>query len=132
MSGGRFSYKQWHIDNIADQIEQEVILSGKPIPKQKWSYYERQEFEETHKHPMNYAYPDSILRRMEEAVYALRAAAIYAQRADYLLSGDDGEESFEERLSKELSELNSKSKMGENGVMYFVIDRTKDPYAEDD
>lgn len=132
MSGGKFSYKQWHIDNIADQIEQEVILSGKPIPKQKWSYYERQEFEETHKHPMNYAYPDSVLRRMEEAVYALRAAAIYAQRVDYLLSGDDGEESFEERLSKELSELNSKSKMGENGVMYFVIDRTKDPYAEDD
>ncbi len=132
MSGGKFSYKQWHIDNIADQIEQEVILSGKPIPKQKWSYYERLEFEETHKHPMNYAYPDSILRRMEEAVYALRAAAIYAQRVDYLLSGDDGEESFEERLSKELSELNSKSKMGENGVMYFVIDRTKDPYAEDD
>lgn len=132
MSGGKFSYKQWHIDNIADQIEQEVILSGKPIPKQKWSYYERQEFEETHKHPMNYAYPDSILRRMEEAVYALRVAAIYAKRADYLLSGDDGEESFEERLSKELSELNSKSKMGENGVMYFVIDRTKDPYAEDD
>lgn len=132
MSGGKFSYKQWHIDNIANQIEQEVILSGKPIPKQNWSYYERQEFEETHKHPMNYAYPDSILRRMEEAVYALRAAAIYAQRVDYLLSGDDGEESFEERLSKELSELNSKSKMGENGVMYFVIDRTKDPYAEDD
>ena len=117
MSGGHFDYKQWHIDNIANQIEQEVILSGKPIPKQKWSYYERQEFEETHKHHMNYAYPDSILRRMEEAVYALRAAAIYAQRADYLLSGDDGEESFEERLSKELSELNSKSKMGENGVM---------------
>lgn len=132
MSGGRFSYKQWHIDNIADQIEQEIILSGKPIPKQKWSYYERQEFEETHEHPMNYAYPDSVLRRMEEAVYALRAAAIYAQRVDYLLSGDDGEESFEERLSKKLSELNSKSKMGENGVMYLVIDRTKDPYAEDD
>lgn len=132
MSGGKFSYKQWHIDNIADQIEQEVILSGKPIPKQKWSYYERQEFEETHEHPMNYAYPDSVLRRMEEAVYALRAAAIYAQRVDYLLSGDDGEESFEERLSKKLSELNSKSKMGENGVMYLVIDRTKDPYAEDD
>ena len=132
MSGGYFDNKQWHIDNIADQIEQEVILSGKPIPRQKWSYYERQEYEETHKQPMNYAYPDSVLRRMEEAVYALRAAAIYAQRVDYLLSGDDGEESFEERLSKELSELNSKSKMGENGVMYFVIDRTKDPYAEDD
>ena len=132
MSGGKFSYKQWHIDNIANQIEQEVILSGKPIPKQKWSYYERQEYEETHKQPMNYAFPEPILRRMEEAVYALRRAAIYAQRTDYLICGDDGEESFERRLQEELAELDSKSKMGENGVMYYVIDRNVDPYAEYD
>lgn len=131
MSGGHFNYKQWHIENIADQIEQEVILSGKPIPKQKWDYYERQEFEETHKQPMNYAYPEFVLRKLEEAVYALRAAAIYAQRVDYLLSGDDGEESFMKRLSNELKELNQKSMMGENGVMYYVIDRTKDPYSDD-
>ena len=131
MSGVHFDNKQWHIDNIADQIEQEVILSGKPIPKQKWSYYERQEFEETHKQPMNYAFPDPILRRMEEAVYALRRAAIYAQRTDYLICGDDGEESFERRLQEELAELDSKSKMGDNGVMYYVIDRSKDPYEDD-
>lgn len=132
MSGGRFNYKQWHIDNIADQIEQEVILSGKPIPKQKWNYCERQEFEETHQQPMNYAFPEEVLRRMEEAVYALRRAAIYAQRVDYLICGDDGEESFMERLKKELAELDAKSKMGENGVMYYVVDRTKDPYEDDD
>ena len=131
MSGGRFSYKQWHIENIADQIEQEVIMSGKPIPRNRWDYHERQEYEETHKQPMNYAYPESVLRRMEEAVYALKRAAIYAQRTDYLLSGDDGEECFEERLKKELAELDSKSKMGENGVMYYVIDREKDPYEDD-
>ena len=76
MSGGHFSYKQWHIGNIADQIEQEVIMSGKPIPRSKWDYFERQEYEETHKQPMNYAFPDEVLRRMEEAVYALRKAAI--------------------------------------------------------
>ena len=131
MSGGRFDYKQWHIENIADQIEQEVILSGKPIPKQKWDYYERQEFEETHKQPMHYAYPEFVLRKLEEAVYALRAASIYSQRVDYLLSGDDGEESFIRRLSEELKELDSKSMIGENGVKYYVIDRTKDPYEDD-
>ena len=38
MSGGFFDYKQWHIGNIADQIEQEVIRSGKPIPRSKWGY----------------------------------------------------------------------------------------------
>lgn len=132
MSGGFFDYKQWHIDNIADQIEQEVIMSGKPIPMSRWDYYERHEYEETHKQPMNYAYPESTLRRMEEAVYALKRAAIYAQRTDYLLSSDDGEESFEGRLKKELAELDSKSKMGENGVMYYVVDRAKDPYEDDD
>lgn len=132
MSGGRFDNKQWHIDSIADQIEQEVIMSGKPIPRSKWDYHERMEFEETHKQPMNYAYPESTLMRMEEAVYALKRAAIYAQRTDYLLCGDDGEECFEERLKKELAELDSKSKMGENGVMYYVVDRAKDPYEDDD
>ena len=89
-------------------------------------------FREHPEDAVNYAYPDPVLRRMEEAVYALRAAAIYAQRVDYLLSGDDGEESFERRLKEELAELNSKSKMGENGVMYYVIDRSKDPYEDDD
>lgn len=131
MSGGHFSYNQWHIDNIADQIEQEVIMSGKPIPERNWGYSERQEYLETHKQPMNYAFPDSTLRRMEEAVYALKKARIYAQRVDWLLSGDDGEESFERRLKEELAELDSKSKMGENGVMYYVIDRSKDPYEDD-
>ena len=131
MSGGHFDYKQWHIENIADQIEQEVIMSGKPIPEQKWSYYERQEYLETHQQPTNYAFPEQTLRRMEEAVYALRRASIYAQRTDYLICGDDGEESFERRLREELAELDSKSKMGENGVMYYVVDRTKDPYEDD-
>ena len=132
MSGGKFDYKQWHIGNIADNIEQEVIMSGKPIPRNRWDYNERQEYEETHKQPMNYAYPKSVLRRMEEAIYALRRAAIYAQRTDYLLSGDDSEECFMERLKKELAELDSKSKMGENGVMYYVVDRAKDPYEDDE
>ena len=106
-------------------------MSGKPIPRQRWSYSERQEFEETRQQPMNYAFPETTLRRMEEAVYALRRAAIYAQRVDYLICGDDGEESFERRLKEELAELDSKSKMGENGVMYYVVDRTQDPYADD-
>lgn len=32
----------------------------------------------------------------------LEIAQIYAQRIDYLLAGDDGEETFQERLDKEL------------------------------
>jgi len=131
MSGGRFDFSEFRIDGIAEQIMQEVIISGKPIPKQRWDYSEHQEFAETGKAPMNYAYPDSVLRRMEEAVYALKRAFIYSHRIDYLLSGDDGEENFERRLSDELAELDAKSKMGDNGVMYYKIDRSKDPYDDD-
>lgn len=132
MSGGRFEYKQWYIDDIADNIEQEVIQSGKPIPRQRWEYWQTEHFKDHPEDAVNYAFPEEVLRRMEEAIYALRRAAIYAQRTDYLISGDDGEESFMERLKKELAELDSKSKMGENGVMYYVVDRMKDPYEDDD
>ena len=131
MSGGHFDYQQYRINDIADSIEQKVIESGKPIPESRWDYWDRQHYKEHPEDAVKYAYPESILRRFEEAVYALKKAAIYAQRVDWLLSGDDGEESFEERLKKELAELDSKSKMGENGVMYYVIDRTKDPYEDD-
>ena len=131
MSGGRFDNNQWHIGNIADNIEQEVILSGKPIPRNRWEFWQLERFLEHHEEAVNYAYPEPVLRRLEEAVYALKRAQIYAQRVDWLLSGDDGEESFERRLQEELAELDSKSKMGENGVMYYVIDREKDPYEDD-
>lgn len=131
MSGGHFNYQQYRINDIADSIEQEVIESGKPIPESRWDYWDRQHYKEHPEDAVNYAYPESILRRFEEAVYALKKADIYAQRVDWLLSGDDGEESFEKRLKEELAELDSKSKMGENGVMYYVIDRAKDPYEDD-
>jgi hypothetical protein len=131
MSGGHFSYKQYDIGYIADSIEQEVITSGKPIPRNLWESWQLEQFTEHPEEAVNYAYPEPVLRRLEEAVYALKRAHIYAQRVDWLLSGDDGEESFEERLQKELAELDSKSKMGENGVMYYVINREKDPYEDD-
>ena len=131
MSGGHFDYQQYRINDIADGIEQEVIESGKTIPENRWDYWDRQHYKEHPEDAVNYDYPEPVLRRFEEAVYALKRAAIYAQRVDWLLSGDDGEESFERRLKEELAELDSKSKMGENGVMYYVVDRTQDPYADD-
>ncbi len=131
MSGGHFDYKQYDIEYIADNIEQEVITSGKPIPRNRWEFWQLERFTEHPEEAVNYAYPEPVLRRLEEAVYALKRAHIYAQRVDWFLSGDDGEESFEERLQKKLAELDSKSKMGENGVMYYVIDRNQNPYEND-
>jgi hypothetical protein len=46
-----------------------------------------------------------IQEKLNEAVKQLRIASIYAQRVDWFFSGDDGEESFLERLSKELKNI---------------------------
>jgi len=42
---------------------------------------------------------------MKEAVKALHIAQEYAQRVDWLLSGDDGEESFLSRLEENLKQI---------------------------
>ena len=49
-----------------------------------------------------------ILEEFKKGLKILKTAAIYAQRIDWLLFGDDGEQSFKERLKEELDELESK------------------------
>lgn len=44
---------------------------------------------------------------MRDGVEALKTAYVYAQRIDWFLSGDDGEESFVSRLNDELEKLKS-------------------------
>lgn len=49
-----------------------------------------------------------VVEEFKKGLKILKTAAIYAQRIDWLLSGDDGEESFKRRLKEELDELDSK------------------------
>ena len=48
-----------------------------------------------------------VVEEFKNGLKILKTAAIYAQRIDWLLSGDDGEKSFKERLKEELDELES-------------------------
>lgn len=50
-----------------------------------------------------------VFEEFKKGLKILKTAAIYAQRIDWLRSGDDGEESFKQRLKEELDELESKS-----------------------
>lgn len=45
---------------------------------------------------------DKTLETMKEVYRQLRIAEIYAQRVDWMISGDDSEETFQERLQEEL------------------------------
>ena len=106
MSGGRFCYDQYRIGHIADEIE-DVIRKNK-VEKTKdelerWDYDEDGNVYKDCKY--HYWYEDKTIERFKEAVKVLRQAEVYAQRIDWLLSGDDGEESFHRRLEEELKKL---------------------------
>ena len=61
-----------------------------------------QEYEDGEYYP---EYTEETIQIFKDAVKILRKAAIYAQRIDWFLSGDDGEDNLKERLEKELKEL---------------------------
>jgi len=83
LSGGHFGYIQHQMDECAEQLEREL------------------------------ADPESYAGRMEPNTHeslrlcarTLREAAIRLHRADWLLSGDDGEESYHKRLVDDLVAL---------------------------
>jgi hypothetical protein len=97
MSGGTFDYNQYRITDIADEIETRLLRQGQ-VRDEEWA--------RSWEPPDTYmTFSPEVELRLIEAVVALRIAAIYAQRADWLFSGDDGEESFLARLNEELEEL---------------------------
>jgi len=108
MSGGAFDYNQYKIGYMADQIEETVIKNGvektpEELKDEFWrdpDWYEKYPEDKFHQ-----KYPDEVIEKMKEAIKALRIAQVYAQRVDWLLSGDDGEESFLRRLEEDLKDL---------------------------
>ena len=104
MSGGHFDYNQYRINDIADSIERELNRQGKEKPNDEL-YGDAEYFKKYPEERFYYTYPEIVQEKMKEAIKALKIAAIYAQRVDWFLSGDDGEESFIERLNDELNAL---------------------------
>ena len=92
MSGGHFQYKQWEISNIADEVEQ-LILTNDSEEKDEWG--DRK----------GYHYTPETIEEFKKGLVLLRQAYVYAQRIDWLVSGDDGEDSFHNRLKFELEKL---------------------------
>jgi hypothetical protein len=50
-------------------------------------------------------YTKETIDRFKEALVTLRRAAVFAQRIDWLVSCDDGEETFHKRLAESLKQL---------------------------
>jgi hypothetical protein len=108
MSGGHFEYNQYKIDQIADELEQLIEKNGCEKTKEELkeeSWYDPNWYEKYPEDKFHYKYPDEVIEKFKEGLDILRKAAIYAHRIDYLVCGDDGEESFLRRLNDDLNKL---------------------------
>jgi len=92
MSGGHFEYQQYRLENIALEIES-LIRSNGDEALNEWG-------DRIGRH-----YSEETVREFKTAVHLLRQAGIYAHRIDWLVSGDDDEESFHEQLAEDLEKL---------------------------
>ena len=107
MSGGHFEYQQHRINDIIESIEAQIDRSGRAKTKEElreWGGYDPEYYEKYPEEKFYYKYSDEVINEFKIGVKKLKEAYIYAQRIDWLLSGDDGEETFLTRLKKELNE----------------------------
>ena len=118
MSGGHFEYNQRYIDDIVDSIDTVVRNNGRKLTEEElresYSYRSREWYDDYPEDLYIYEYPDNVINEFKKGIAILKQAKVYAQRIDWLLSGDDGEESFITRLNEELNEL--KEKRYDNGI----------------
>jgi hypothetical protein len=92
MSGGHFDYQQYKLLYIADAIEQLIIDN------------ESQEVNEYGDKKGTF-YSKEVIDEFVMGHYLLRQAHAYAQRIDWLVSGDDSPESFIKRLVNDLADI---------------------------
>lgn len=85
MSGGYFDYNYSHIQEVIEQLE--YLLTSDEAQ------------------PIREDLAKVTLDKMEEGLEILQKAKIYAQRIEWLISGDDSEESFHRRLEEDLKEV---------------------------
>ncbi len=80
MSGGHFYYNQHVIHDIANQLERDILINN-----------------EDHRR-----YTKATINEMITTLFSLRVCESCVERIDYLLSGDDSEASFRDRLAQDM------------------------------
>jgi hypothetical protein len=94
MSGGHFDYKQHEIEWIVREIERLIEVNDSTELN---CYGDK----------IGHGFNVDTIKHFQDAVVYLKKAAAYAQRIDWLVSGDDGEKSFNQRLTEELNKIDN-------------------------
>jgi hypothetical protein len=108
MSGGHWDYIQYRFTDVVEDIKSLIEKNGREKTKEEmkdegWgdpNWYEKYPEDKFHT-----KYPDEVIEEFKNGVEVIGKAQVYLQRMDWLLSGDDGEESFIRRLKKDLDNL---------------------------
>lgn len=89
MSGGAFNHDQYIISHIIDEIE-DFVLKNEDNTEDEWGYTKGRH------------YRPSTIKQFRFALLLLAISQSFAQRIDWLVSDDDGEDTFHMRLQKEM------------------------------
>ena len=108
MSGGRWSYVQYNFTDIIEDLKSLIYKNGKlktsdELREESWR--DSEWYEKYPEYKYHYKYPDEVIEKFKEGIKIIEKAQVYAQRFDWLLSGDDGEDNFLERLEEDLEKL---------------------------
>lgn len=95
MSGGAFDHKQFHIDQLIEDMENLLKRVDKE-PIDSWECDSLKNYVED---------KDSFKATIITNIQHLKMAYIYTQRIDWFVSGDDGEETMYERIEEDKSKL---------------------------
>lgn len=84
MSGGYFDYKQYAMIEIAEAIGNKIAVGS--------------------------SLSDRTIEIMKDAYKQIRIAHIYAQRVDWMVSGDDSQEGMQQSLEADLKDFEEEFK----------------------
>lgn len=107
MSGGSMDYVAWKIRDAARHIQRE--LANAELCRKNGRFFDvYKRYQEEHPDLAYLQSPealtDAVVERLRDALVCVRKASIYAERVEWLTSGDDGYENFCMRLDKELAD----------------------------
>jgi hypothetical protein len=107
MSGGSMEYVAWKIQEAARHIQRE--LANLELCRKNKRFVEPYEGYQKKYPELTYlkspeALTDAVIKRMRDALMCVRKAAIYAERVEWLTSGDDGYDNFCMRLDEQLAD----------------------------
>jgi len=85
MSGGHFDYNQYRINDIADKLRVRIAIARTK--------------------PSHYGYSDKFLEEMIKGYNMAMETAARIHRIDWVLSGDDGDDTYVEALSEDISKI---------------------------